>query len=83
MTKISDLSEPLTEELKAVLCDAINHCGEGDHPVADEKTIDHFCVDYALRCLVDSFAHSQNLAERKLAALDVFRIAIIRGEKHA
>jgi hypothetical protein len=41
----------LTPEQTGLTCNAINYCGDGGHPVADEESLAYFEAPYVIKCL--------------------------------
>lgn len=55
MTTITFQSMTFSPDLRTreiqTACFAINHFGDGDHPMATESTLQHFGIQYVILCL--------------------------------
>jgi hypothetical protein len=53
----------LTDEEKILMCQCINNYGSGDHPWADDQTLEFFEKNYALGCVALAY-YSGNMSEK-------------------
>ena len=89
ITTLKDLDVTFSQDVEQDVRYVINAFGDGDHPMADDKTLPYFAVHYVITCITRALLrticttrHADEVTKERLrGALDTIKNAHVESKR--